>query len=349
MAINYSYSAEFVPFDKNYLPTSPIFTFAMPGNSQGTYNFISNDGLILTVMHNIIDCVSLYQHTWERSSRSGYYSLVSQHTGEVKSHFIPKTQDEYYPNGVRAIETPHDTIHGITCEKRTNFQADKNSYKIVATGGDGFINFKDQMHMRFMFPEIFQTYVDEKKFNGIGGGRDFALMELTVNNDKKMNRKISHSLPVSCLPISEKGAIVGERVWNLGFPYLINRLGYRPNYSASVSTGVVYSKRNNPNYSEDQLKEFGEELLYASIDIGPGSSGSAVINSKGEIVGVVVMSLDSDQMYEHKPGNASFINSSFIIKVLREKLGHRFVEERILRGCKETQESQQLLKKILAH
>jgi len=342
-----SLAGEYIPYPATAnLPSSPVFSYRLPGDLQGSYNFITNDGMILTAGHNVVGCLNYNKDVRVRLPDLWKYKVISKGDGPVRSHSISGTEDKFsYGEGIEVVETPHEAIHDLKCERNINFQVDQNTYQLLAFGGDGYISFESQNHMRHHYPELLKSALGKQKLNGVAGIGDFALLNLVENPGAPLRgNRLTHHLPVHCLPLSPTGASLGDKVWNLGFPALGGRPGYSPLYQASISGGIVYSKYDHPSYSPANLKAFDDELLYASLDSGPGSSGSAVINSAGEIVGIIVMGVDASVLKQYKRGATVFINSRNIVKHLREKLGDQYVDEKILKGCQLTPEAKELIR-----
>ena len=84
--------------------------------------------------------------------------------------------------------------------------------------------------------------------------------------------------------VSSKGVKLGERVTTVGYP-LTSVLGSNPKFSE----GVVSSKsglRDDPR------------SLQISAQVQPGSSGSPLFDSDGNVVGIVVATLDAAKVYQ---------------------------------------------------
>ena len=116
-----------------------------------------------------------------------------------------------------------------------------------------------------------------KSYNGdlfqvksvIGENKKNDLIRLTTDSKKK----ISYHLPVnSSLPK------LGERIIVIGSP-----LGY----SNTISEGIVSAIRENQKYGS---------IIQISAPISKGSSGSPVLNMKGEVVGIVTFMVDGPNL-----------------------------------------------------
>ena len=99
---------------------------------------------------------------------------------------------------------------------------------------------------------------------------------------------------VQCLPLYKTLVEVGEKVVVIGSPQGLE---------STVSDGIVSAVRD--------VKGFGS-IIQITAPISPGSSGSAVVNMKGEVVGVA-----SAQMLEGQ--NLNFVVPAVKITELKEK------------------------------
>jgi len=83
---------------------------------------------------------------------------------------------------------------------------------------------------------------------------------------------------------SSKGVALGQRVSTIGYP-LTTILGSNPKFSE----GVVSSKTG---FQDDPRS------LQISAEVQPGSSGSPLFDSEGNIIGIVVATLDAGRLYQ---------------------------------------------------
>ena len=83
---------------------------------------------------------------------------------------------------------------------------------------------------------------------------------------------------------SSSGVKLGEQVTTIGYP-LTSMLGSSPKFAA----GVVSSKSG---FQDDPRS------LQISAQVQPGSSGSPLFDSDGNVVGVVVATLDAAKAYQ---------------------------------------------------
>jgi S1-C subfamily serine protease len=132
----------------------------------------------------------------------------------------------------------------------------------------------------------------------------------------------STKLATTCQPLpfqlaSSSSVTLGERVSTIGYP-LTPMLGSNPKFAE----GVVSSKSG---YQDDPRS------LQISAQVQPGSSGSPLFDSDGNIVGIVVATLDAGKVYQSAsaiPQNVNFaIKADYLISLVAmvpgESLGSR--------------------------
>ncbi|MGA8012807.1 MAG: serine protease [Candidatus Acidiferrales bacterium] len=105
--------------------------------------------------------------------------------------------------------------------------------------------------------------------------------------------------------MSSNGVTLGERVYTIGYP-LAPMLGSNPKFSE----GVVSSKSG---WQEDPRS------LQISAQVQPGSSGSPLFDSVGNVIGVVVATLDAEKVYQVAsaiPQNVNFaIKADYLLSL----------------------------------
>lgn len=115
------------------------------------------------------------------------------------------------------------------------------------------------------------------------------------------------NIPVSFADLSKTK--LGQSVFSIGYP-LGSILGNTPR----VSNGIInslYGIKDDPR------------LFQISNPIQPGNSGSPLFNSDGEILGLVVASLDAKYFYDNLgivPQNVNFAIKNTVIKTLLKSL-----------------------------
>jgi serine protease Do len=158
---------------------------------------------------------------------------------------------------------------------------------------------KDARHITISFPEVRERITAE-----------VALRD-TVNDLAILRMSDPTKIPVSCakLPyqlVATKQVVLGEHVSTIGYP-LTPLLGANPKFSE----GVVSSKTG----LQDDPR-----TLQVSAQVQPGSSGGPLFDSDGNVVGIIVATLDAGKLYESAsvlPQNVNFaIKSDYLLNLL---------------------------------
>jgi serine protease Do len=149
-------------------------------------------------------------------------------------------------------------------------------------------------------------------FPGWNGSASAEVVIRDVVNDLAVLRVADPAkLTVTCaeLPFqltSSNGLKLGERVSTIGYP-LTSMLGSNPKFSE----GVISSKSG---WQDDP------RTLQISAQVQPGSSGSPLFDIDGNIVGVVVATLDAGRVYQAAsalPQNVNFaIKADYLLNLL---------------------------------
>jgi|GEM_PF-2760945 len=134
----------------------------------------------------------------------------------------------------------------------------------------------------FVTPDIIATNwhivrnIDNIAIVHLGVSTQATLIAKDENNDLALLKitNLGISRKVNPLPIIDIRKVnVGERVYTVGFPDPI-KLGFRPKITDGLINSVA-GEQDNPN------------CFQISTPIQPGNSGSPLINSHGQVVGVV--------------------------------------------------------------
>ena len=173
---------------------------------------------------------------------------------------------------------------------------------LISESGLIVINYhviEDKDEIEIFFPIIDRTtkakVILKDKIN------DIAILRL---NDFNFSNICKNSIPFT---ISNSREIkLGQDVFTLGFP-----LGEILGKSAKLSTGTInslYGIQDDPR------------LFQISNPIQPGNSGGPLFNKRGELVGVVVSTLNAKYFYENAdiiPQNVNFaIKSNYLLNLI---------------------------------
>lgn len=338
------------------LSASPSIQASISWNGWGgnysdcTHTWVSNQGHMLTALHCIRSCIE--QSKFERfKNEQGFeqYKLIKNEKGEegyvetglLRKIKVPNTVDSYGVDPYVVYEVDEEKLKNVVC---LDGQAKGLQMRILALGAKGWIPEYDIPGFSKAYSEIYQEY-RKKGFVGIQDIGDFALVQVEKIPDTSVqNGNKFFSYPPNCLKMRKDQVKTGEKVWNLSYPAFTRKDGSESSYDPRVSGGVVFSKWKHPRYSPENLKVLDDRFLYASTDIEGGSSGSSLLDEKGDIAGVI--SLKTEGPNQYVMGSTAFIPSPIILERFREKLGADFVKTQLLDGCQVNSKTESLLKHI---
>lgn len=192
-------------------------------------------------------------------------NYVDQENGEAP---LPQTGVDYSPV-VAIAERVGPTVVGISNQgaRRSFFNQDlveQGSGSGVIISRDGYI--VTNFHVIDQAERILVNLADgrqvQAEVRGSDPDTDLAVLKINATN-----------LNVATLGDSEK-VKVGELVVAIGNP-----LGYE--FARSVTAGVVSAKDRNITIQEREFK-----LIQTDAAINPGNSGGALVNSRGEVIGI---------------------------------------------------------------
>jgi S1-C subfamily serine protease len=114
---------------------------------------------------------------------------------------------------------------------------------------------------------------------------------------------------------SSKGAKLGEPIFTIGFPNT-QLQGYEP----KLTRGEI----NSLTGIQDDLRFF-----QVSVPVQPGNSGGPLLNSDGDVVGIVTARLDHTETFEATgslPQNVNYALKSSFLEAALENIPHAFKE-----------------------
>ena len=131
----------------------------------------------------------------------------------------------------------------------------------------------------------------EAKVKGYDKANDLAVVSVSLDD---ISDDTMDAISVATIGSSDD-LKVGEQVIAIG-----NALGY----GQSVTTGIVSAKNRRANYdysqqtvqSDDEDNQSGINLIQTDAAINPGNSGGALLNMKGEVVGINSAKLASTEV-----------------------------------------------------
>jgi len=158
---------------------------------------------------------------------------------------------------------------------------------------------EERPYIKTLFPKSGKTFKAKVVLKDVNN--DIIILQLSDFNFSDISE---HSIPYSV--ISSDSVKMGQDVFTLGFP-----LGEILGKTAKLSSGKIsalYGLQDDPR------------LFQISNPIQPGNSGGALFSENGELVGIVVASLNARYFYERAdiiPQNVNFaIKSNYLVNLI---------------------------------
>ena len=192
-------------------------------------------------------------------------------------------------------------------------QPRKQEMPMQESSGSGVIISKDgyivtNNHVVDNSKEIEVTLNDKRTFKaklvGTDPNTDIALLKIEADN-----------LPVILFGNSDL-LKVGEWVLAVGNPF---------NLTSTVTAGIVSAKARNINIINSQMKI--ESFIQTDAAVNPGNSGGALVNTKGELIGINTAIASQTGSYA---GYAFAIPSSIVTKVVNDIKKYGVVQRALL-------------------
>ncbi len=193
--------------------------------------------------------------------------------------------------------------------------------EVVATSR-AFMVPSEQSSLSFLSPEMYQEFLEKSYFQS----GDFAILKLQAESSAR------------CLRISSLASSLGDAVHYYGYPGASR--GGRPEGRESLGDRILMGQGlitpsilDNPCVVGDEIKLRDrydrEELILSSVDILPGASGASLLNSSGEIIGLLNSSYSNGlEMYErYCPGSAVAISIESLVLDLRTRFSREDVTQ----------------------
>ena len=193
------------------------------------------------------------------------------------------------------------------------FLGDSNFEVPILGSGSGVIISKDgyivtNNHVIANFDKIEVVLNDKRKYKakiiGRDEGTDLALLKINAQNLVPIKFANSDSVKI------------GQWVLAVGNPY---------NLTSTVTAGIVSAKAREINLLKD--KEAVESFIQTDAAVNPGNSGGALVNPKGEMVGINSAIASKTGSYA---GYSFAIPSNIVKKVINDLMKYGFVQRAIL-------------------
>ena len=159
---------------------------------------------------------------------------------------------------------------------------------IIVNEDDDYIYIATNNHVVSNSNSLTITFNDDSAVSGEVQGTD-EQTDLAVVKVKKSDIKDATFKSIKVATIGNSNHIsVGESAIVIG-----NALGY----GQSVTTGVVSAlNREVSIQNEDSGKTYTNKLIQTSAAVSPGNSGGALLNAKGEVIGIVSAKYSGDKV-----------------------------------------------------
>lgn len=279
----------------------------------------------------ISSAVSLGTFMWLNDNEPNHNNSIPEPT--VKANAWPAA---FSPATSQAIETDftkaaEEVVHGVVHIKSTKMPDQQargfsgNPFFDQFFGGQGYsqqprvgmgsgvIITEDgyivtNNHVIKESDELEVTLNDNRTFNakviGTDEATDLALLKIEANN-----------LPIVKMGDSDK-LKVGEWVLAVGNPFQLN---------STVTAGIVSAKARNVGMSGNNMGI--ESYIQTDAAVNPGNSGGALVNTKGELVGINTALISETGNYA---GCSFAVPSSIVAKVVSDLKQYGNVQRAIL-------------------
>lgn len=246
--------------------------------------------------------VAAYRFIEQRNYWSGQDDKYAKYSSFYEAVFLDRAQ-KYFQS---SSPTNFTKAAAITAAAVVNIKASesgsRNAQGDVSTStGSGVIISPDgyivtNNHVLEGSDEIEVALNDRRKFIakviGVDASTDLALLKIQTQN-----------LPAIVFGNSDS-LLVGEWVLAVGNPFELN---------STVTAGIVSAKARNINILEDASSI--ESFIQTDAVVNPGNSGGALVNTKGELVGINTAIITHSGQYE---GYSFAIPSNLVQKIIRD-------------------------------
>ncbi|KAA1247089.1 trypsin-like peptidase domain-containing protein [Aquimarina sp. RZ0] len=212
--------------------------------------------------------------------------VITQNNTKPEASLIPATYSSTNLNTantnvdftVAAEKTVNAVVHvkqyGITKTPRNLMEFFRNggsTERRIQGAGSGVIITEDgyivtNNHVIDGATDLEVTLNDNKSYKAeiVGTAKQYDIALLKINTDKKL----------SYIPFGDSNsAKIGEWVLAVGNPF---------NLTSTVTAGIISAKSRDLNEYDEDIQSF----IQTDAAINPGNSGGALVNTKGELIGI---------------------------------------------------------------
>ncbi|WP_314056366.1 trypsin-like peptidase domain-containing protein [Shuttleworthella satelles] len=149
---------------------------------------------------------------------------------------------------------------------------------IIVSQDDAYTYIATNNHVVANSSELTITFVDGKtaaaQVVGVDAQHDLAVVKVKTSD---MDSSTVSAIKIATLGDSDS-AKVGQAAIVIG-----NALGY----GQSVTTGVISAKEREVTLKDDSGNKISNKLIQTDAAVNPGNSGGALLNSNGQVIGIV--------------------------------------------------------------
>ena len=270
------------------------------------YYVILNIAILIVIVVTTIWVVKTDKFSFITNFKKNNSTTVLKHTNSVnvKSDGVYITDvsevvDEVMPSivSITSKTVINTGRFGPTFFGNENYTTEGAGSGVIVSENDNEIYILTNYHVVENAGELSVKFIDDKSYDatvkGVSERKDIAIVSVTKNN---IDSDTLEKIKIAVLGNSDE-LKVGNGIIAIG-----NALGY----GQSVTTGVVSAL--NREVSTD---EYVQDMIQIDAAINGGNSGGALLNSKGEVVGINSVKYSSNG----SSGTASIEGMGFAIPI----------------------------------
>ncbi len=185
---------------------------------------------------------------------------------------------------------------------------------IIVSQDDEYIYIASNNHVVSGAETLTITFNDgeavEGTIKGTDSSCDLAVVAVAV---KDIKENTLSEIKVATLGDSDS-TVVGEAAIVIG-----NAMGY----GTSVTNGIISAKDREVSIQDDDGNTVTNSLLQTNAAVNPGNSGGALLNAKGEVIGIVSAKLSNEQV----EGMGYAIPISYAWNIIQQMIDNDVVSE----------------------
>lgn len=273
---------------------------------------------VVVVSNRLIDTKSTQTaiESTKSSSDSSKVSSTSTATGTTTSTKVSTDVSEIAENvlpaivqvtnaGIKEYQTFFGTLQQPTQSAGSGIIVSQDDENIYIATNNHVVSGAETLTITFNDGEAVEGTI-----KGTDSSCDLAVVSVAVDDIKSDTLS---AIKVASLGDSD-ATVVGEAAIVIG-----NALGY----GTSVTDGIISAKEREVSIQDDDGNLITNTLLQTNAAVNPGNSGGALLNAKGEVIGIVSAKL-SDQAVE---GMGYAIPISYAWNIIQQMIDNDVVSE----------------------